>query len=109
MMMFSGGEIGIEEVLPQLASLKRGEVWQHGKVSWWCDDNTPESVFGITRTLGASAVSLLANVGPEPISFSAADSLGGAKIALIVGQANVDNSQIGLGPDSAVVFTHQGL
>ena len=106
MMMFSGGEIGIEEVLPVLAALKLGEVWQHGKVSWWCNDNTPESVFGITRTLGASAVSLVANVGPEPISFSAADSLGGAKIAFIVGEANVDNSQIGLGPDSAVVFSH---
>ncbi len=79
MMMFSGGEIGIEDLLPQLAKLKAGPVWQHGEVSWWCSDDTPKNVFGLTRTLGNASVSLVANIGDEPANFSPTRSLVGVK------------------------------
>jgi Alpha amylase, catalytic domain len=106
MMMFAGGEIGIEDVLPVLAEVKRGDVWQHGKVSWWCSDDTPESVFGITRTLGDVAVSLVANVGSDAVSFAPAGGVGASEVVMFVGQADVANNRIDVGANSAVVFTH---
>jgi hypothetical protein len=106
MMMFSGGEIGIEDVLPALAALKRGDLWRFGIVSWWCADDTPESVFGITRTVGASAVSLVANVGSEPVSFAPTGGVHSGEVAMVVGRAGVANNRIDAGANSAVVFTH---
>jgi hypothetical protein len=106
MMMFSGGEIGIEDLLPELAAVKRGDVWRHGKVSWWCDADTPESVFGITRTLGGLSVSLVANVGVEPVSFAPTGGVGGSEVVMSVGHASVAGNRIDMGADSAVIFTH---
>ncbi len=106
MMMFSGGEVGIEDLLPALATVKRGDVWRHGRVSWWCGDDTPESVFGITRTLGSSAVSLVSNVGAEQVSFRPTNSVRGGEIAMKVGRASVSGEQFDLGPNSAVVLAH---
>ena len=117
MMMFSGGEIGIEDLLPVLATLKRGDAWRCGRVSWWCGDDTPESVFGITRTLGAEAVSLVANVGTKPTSFTPAsftpasfapaNEVGSCDVEVTVGTASVTGDRIELSPNSAVVFTQK--
>jgi glycosidase len=107
MMMFSGGEIGIEDLLPALALVKRGDVWRYGDVSWWCSTDTPESVFGITRTLGASALSLVANVGAMPVTFSPTRSIDASKKLISLGTTvQVDSSAITLGADSAIIFTH---
>ena len=107
MMMFSGGEIGIEDLLPQLAKLKAGPVWQHGEVSWWCSDDTPANVFGLTRTLGTASVSLVANIGDEPVQFSPARSLVGVDTLLAVGSsASLNGSALNLGPNSAIIFTN---
>lgn len=107
MMMFSGGEIGIEDLLPQLAKLKAGPVWQHGEVSWWCSDDTPKNVFGLTRTLGNASVSLVANIGDEPANFSPTRSLVGVEALLTVGsRTNLNGSVLDLGPNSAIIYTH---
>jgi Alpha amylase, catalytic domain len=107
MMMFSGGEVGIEDLLPALAELKRGDVWRYGAVSWWDGDDTPENVFGITRTLGTAAVSLVANVGPEPVSFVAAGGIVPTQVVMSVGtQSTVDNGRLALGINSTLIFTH---
>ncbi len=106
MMMFSGGEVGIEDLLPQLAKLKIGDVWQRGEVSWWCSPDTPESVFGITRSVGNESVSLVANVGNEPVRFSPSHQLTNAVAQLTVGSvANINALGIQLGPNSAIIFT----
>jgi glycosidase len=105
MMMFSGGEIGIEDLLPQLAKLKAGAVWQHGEVTWWCSADTPDSVFGLTRTLGNSSVSLVANIGDEPVHFSPAQPLVGVDAVLAVGgRSSIDGPALDLGPNSAIIF-----
>lgn len=105
MMMFSGGEVGIEDVLPLLANVKRGDVWQFGTVSWWCSDGTPDRVFGVSRTLGSSAISVAANVSPEPISFPLL-SHGHPEAILSVGKTSVTDGGVDLGAHAAVVFTH---
>jgi glycosidase len=105
MMMFSGGEIGIEDLLPQLAKLKAGPVWQHGEVSWWCSADTPESVFGLTRTLGTASISLVANIGDDPAHFSPIHSLVGVNQLLTVGtRASLIGSALDLGPNSALIY-----
>jgi hypothetical protein len=106
MMMFSGGEVGIEDVLPQLAALKRSDVWRQGAVSWWCDGDTPDSVFGVTRTLGARAISLVANVGSKPVSFAPAADVVPRETVMSVGQARVANNRLDIHTNSAIVFAH---
>jgi glycosidase len=106
-LMFSGGELGIEDLLPALAALKRGHVWRYGSVSWWTDDATPDSIFGITRVLGSEAVSLVVNVGDSPVSFAPSRSIVNAMSLLSVGnQARVDPLLIALGDNSGAVFIH---
>jgi glycosidase len=106
MMMFSGGEVGIEDLLPALAAVKRGDVWRFGKVSWWDEDDTPESVFGITRHIGSSAVSLVSNVGTNPVAFVPKAAIVSCEVVMVVGHGEVPNGRITLAPNSAVIYTH---
>jgi Alpha amylase, catalytic domain len=107
MMMFSGGEIGIEDLLPALAAVKQSDVWCSGAVSWWDDDATPESVFGITRTLHGAAVSLVANVGSTPVSFVPAGKTLLGEVVMAVGpKAEVDQGRVVLAANSAIVAAH---
>jgi Alpha amylase, catalytic domain len=111
MMMFSGGEIGIEDLLPRLAAVKRGDVWRYGAVSWWSDDSTPDSVFGVTRRLGSSAISLVANIGSGSVSFRPSGvflhGVVDAVQVLEVGEgARITTEGIALGHNSAVIYTH---
>jgi Alpha amylase, catalytic domain len=107
MMMFSGGEVGIEDLLPLLATIKGGDVWRHGSVSWWCDDTTPDSVFGITRRIDSSCVSLVANVGDEPVSFVSSFAVSNSVNLLETGKGiHLSHNGISMGPNSAVIYTH---
>jgi glycosidase len=107
LMMFSGGEHGIEDLLPALAAIKQGHVWRYGAVSWWADDATPDSVFGITRALGSEAVSLVVNVGESPVSFASSSPIMSATSLLSIGNdARIDQQQLTLSNNSGIVFSH---
>lgn len=107
-MMFTGGEEGIEDLLPLVASVKTTPPWHSGRVSWWCGVDVPDSVFGMTRTLGSQSVSVVANfadaaarldlsqvvVAPPTLRFS------------VGGNVELGSSHAALDPYSAVVFAH---
>ena len=67
-MMFTGGEQGIEDILPLLAMLKARREWTGGTVSWWIGDEVPDSVFGLTRSLGRTSTTVLANFSNTPVA-----------------------------------------
>ncbi len=107
MMMFCGGELGIEDLLPVLARVKRLDEWRDGVVSWWSDEATPDSVFGLTRVLGSAAVSLAANMGSSPVSFAPPFGTESGTVLLEAGSGtSVGSDEIRLGADAAVIFTH---
>ena len=67
-MMFSGGEQGIEDLLPLLAMLKDRREWRDGAVSWWTSEEVPDAVFGLTRSLGGESTTVLANFADAPVT-----------------------------------------
>ena len=69
-MMFTGGEQGIEDLLPLLRALKDRPEWRGGAVSWWTDDEVPDAVFGLTRSLGGESTTVLANFAGVPVTVA---------------------------------------
>jgi hypothetical protein len=67
-MMFSGGEIGIEKLLPKLAQVKKSKIWLQGEVAWSISDQFPKDVFGILRTLENEALLTLINFSDSEIT-----------------------------------------
>jgi hypothetical protein len=67
-MMFSGGEIGIEELLPKLAQVKKSKIWLQGEIAWSISDQFPKDVFGILRTLENEALLTLINFSDSEIT-----------------------------------------
>lgn len=113
MMMFSGGEVGIEDLLPALAAVKRSDVWRSGALSWWTEEAVPDSVFALTRVLGSAAVSLVANIGTSPVSFRSPWGISGSVTVLETGDGirvgddgDSGDGGMSLGANSAVIFTH---
>lgn len=58
------------------AELKAQPLWQLGRVSWWCGVNIPDSVSGVTRTIGDDAVSVIANFAETATSLEISGWLG---------------------------------
>ena len=109
-MMFTGGEVGIEDVLPRIAELKAQPLWQLGRVSWWCGANIPDSVFGVTRTIGDDAVSVIANFAETATSLEIIEPAAGSATAPIYTlgpPTTLESHQATLGPYSAIVFKHR--
>ena len=109
-MMFTGGEVGIEDVLPRLAELKAQPLWQRGRVLWWCADDIPDSVFGVTRTIGDDAVSVIANFADTATSFRLSEAMvraAAAPMYTLGPPATLGSDQVSLRPYSAIVFMHR--
>ena len=69
-MMFSGGEAGIEDLLPLLARLKDRGEWSGGAQYWWTSDEVPDAVFGLTRSLGRESTTVLVNFADAPVTVA---------------------------------------
>ena len=104
-MMFVGGEKGIEDILPNLAKLKSEEIWQKGSPRWWCEENTPADLFGLTRTLGKKALTVLVNVGPDEITVKPEFNLGKVSTLFTVGAYSQLGAEITVPGRSGIVFS----
>ena len=67
-MMFTGGEQGIEDLLPLVATLKDRHEWRGGAVSWWIGDEVPDAVFGLTRSYGEESTTVVVNFADSPVT-----------------------------------------
>jgi glycosidase len=117
-MMFTGGEQGIDDLLPLLAILKSRREWRGGAVSWWTSDEVPDSVFGLTRSLGEESTTVLVNYSGDPVTISTLGripSIGSTQTVLFavagdaatVGSTDLVRSddRIVLAPFSAVAYS----
>ena len=62
-MMFSGGEIGIEELLPQISKTKQLLLNGEDGISWWTEKWIPGDVFLQSRNVSGKVVIVAANFG----------------------------------------------
>ena len=103
-MMFSGGEIGIEQLLPKLAKVKKSQIWLTGQIKWWSDEQYPDGLFAISRSEANQMVVTLVNYTDKDISVKSNLNYTLKSIELQVGQAaNFEASVIKLAPFSGVV------
>ena len=103
-MMFSGGEIGIEQLLPKLAKVKKSQIWLTGQIKWWSDEQYPDGLFAISRSEANQMVVTLVNYTDKDISVKSNLNYTLKSIELQVGQAaNFEASVIKLAPFSGVI------
>jgi hypothetical protein len=105
-MMFVGGEKGIEDILPNLARLKRERIWQQGRATWWCGEATPADLFGLTHTIGGKSLTVLANVGVDEIVIRPEFNLGKVASLFTVGADSRLGVEISIPGRSGIVFSH---
>ena len=106
-MMFTGGEAGIEDLLPLLAGLKQRPVWQDGCSSWWSHPETPESIFGLTRSLGVQSVSVVANFADSTTRVAIPENPTLEGVLFTIGKdPTFEDGAVVFGPYSGVAFTH---
>lgn len=103
-MMFSGGEIGIEQLLPKLAKVKRSKIWLTGEINWWTAANDPDGLFAISRTLDKEVSASLVNFTDKELVVKNGANYQLKSVLLQIGESIVINSsQIKLTPFSGAV------
>jgi hypothetical protein len=68
-MMFSGGEIGIEDLLPRIASTKKDHLNGEDGILWWTEEWIPSDVFVQSRKINGKLVVVVANFGNQEQSI----------------------------------------
>jgi hypothetical protein len=63
--MFSGGEIGIEELLPRISKAKELLLNGEDGISWWTEDWIPNDVFLQSRKTDGKVVIVAANFSEQ--------------------------------------------
>jgi glycosidase len=103
-MMFSGGEIGIEQLLPKLAKIKRSKIWLTGEITWWTKANDPDGLFAISRTLDKAVSASLVNFTDKELVVKNDANYQLKSVLLQIGESiMVDSSHIKLAPFSGAV------
>jgi len=103
-MMFSGGEIGIEDLLPKLAKVKRSKIWLTGEINWWTKATDPDGLFAISRKLDKEVSASLVNFTDKELVVKNDVNYQFKSVLLQIGESIVINSsQIKLAPFSGAV------
>lgn len=103
-MMFSGGEIGIEQLLPKLAKVKRSKIWLTGEINWWTEATDPDGLFAISRKLDKEVSASLVNFTDKELVVKNGVNYRIKSVILQIGESIVINSsQIKLAPFSGAV------
>ena len=103
-MMFSGGEIGIEQLLPKLAKVKRSKIWLTGEINWWTTATDPDGLFAISRKLDKEVSASLVNFTDKELVVKNDVNYQIKSVLLQIGESIVINSsQIKLAPFSGAV------
>lgn len=104
-MMFIGGEVGIEHLLPKISEFKRSDAYRNGKVRWWDSDSTPEEVFGISYQLPSGSKTVLVNTSDHQVRVPLEADLMVRDVQELVGKANFKSSEITLDSHSAAILS----
>ena len=105
-MMFSGGEIGIEELLPQISKAKQLLLNGEDGISWWTEEWIPDDVFLQSRKTDGKEVIVAANFSAQAQTVK--DSRFGSAASVLVHageQSTHSNGNLTLPPFSGVVLS----
>jgi glycosidase len=84
-MMFTGGELGIEDVLSRFNALKRSTPeWAGLEVAWLNDDSVPNGVFAVARRDRRQEIVTLVNLSDRAESIDVPSSLANASTSIEV-------------------------
>jgi hypothetical protein len=89
-MMFSGGEVGIEDLLPKISSAKDQVLNGEDGISWWTESSIPSEVFIQSREFKGKLIIVAANFSEETQSIT--DSRIG-KVGSVLVQVGAESSQ----------------
>ena len=103
-MMFTGGEIGIEQLLPQLARAKRSKIWLTGEIAWWTHESVPDGLFAISRKLDNRVNASIVNFSDQELTVKNDDGFRLKSVLVHISESIVvDASQIKVPPLSGAV------
>jgi hypothetical protein len=103
-MMFTGGEIGIEQLLPKLAHAKRSKIWLTGEITWWTNADVPDGLFAISRKLDNRVSASIVNFSEKELTLRNDDDFLLGSVLLHIGEPIVvDAVQIKVPPLSGAV------
>ena len=108
-MMFIGGEKGIEDLLPEIASIKKNRIWTDGSPHWWLSSYTPDDIFGLTHHYQDKAISLLINFSERVMQFDTEIPLEKIKTVIQHGGYALNGGVLELSPRSAIVLSHDWM
>ena len=103
-MMFTGGEIGIEQLLPKLAHTKRSKIWLTGEITWWTNADVPDGLFAISRKLDNRVSASIVNFSEKELILKNDQDFRLGSVLLHIGEPIVvDAVQIKVPPLSGAV------
>ena len=105
-MMFSGGEIGIEELLPKISKAKELLLNGEDGISWWTEDWIPNDVFLQSRKTDGKVVIVAANFSDHVQVIK--DPRIGKKASVLVQSGDehqLSEGNLSLPPYSGVIFS----
>ena len=106
-MMFIGGEIGIEDLLPKISKVKSNKIWDQGSTSWWTSESTPDQIFGLTNRLENDAITVLINTSASTQHFQPERAITGSSIILTLGLDSEIGDRVLVPAKSGVVIAHR--
>jgi hypothetical protein len=105
-MMFSGGEIGIEELLPQISKTKQLLLNGEDGISWWTDEWIPGDVFLQSRNASGKVVIVAANFGDQTQTINDPRFGSAASILVSAGEQSIHSEgSLCLPPFSGVILS----
>lgn len=108
-MMFVGGEMGIESLLPRIAEFKRSSEYHSGDAHWWTEENTPDQIFAVTYRgkKPSSGRSMLVNPSETDVECELPGWMREPKLETLVGNVSIAGTKVLLKAHSAAVLSHQ--
>ena len=104
-MMFIGGEVGIDQLLPKISKLKLSEAYQYGETRWWDSDSTPEELFGITYQNFNKSKTMLVNTSQKAVNIPLSSNFKVDHMEELVGEVICKSDELVLGPQSAAIIS----
>jgi hypothetical protein len=107
-MMFIGGEEGIQELLPKIASFKESQEYKEGQVEWLVSPEVPDELFGVSYRAAhvGQGRSILVNPSDKEVQFTIPTWMKSAKFESIVGVTSAKDGKVVLNAHSAAIISH---
>ena len=107
-MMFIGGEEGIQELLPKIASFKESQEYKEGQVEWLVSPEVPDELFGVSYRAAhvGQGRSILVNPSDKEVQFTIPTWMKSAKSESIVGVTSAKDGKVVLNAHSAAIISH---